>query len=164
MQVRSAGHLCAQQSAEFSFFCKRVADLTTPAAYFWRDHGLVSAQVAVDAARLFARTPAVVRLPHSCHHPMLDRPIALAAAPRTLLGSGNSKPTQRSWNCCNQMPVPVDSLAAGPEIAIPIVVALNAPQTRCLQPILKFTWPARSICVRTDVDHHVGRLAMSLHM
>lgn len=54
------------------------------------EHGLVSAEMAGEMARLVRGGLPVVELPDSGHHPMLDQPLALVAALRTLLAIGSS--------------------------------------------------------------------------
>jgi pimeloyl-ACP methyl ester carboxylesterase len=60
-------------------------ELRTRATLFRCAHGLVSPDMAADMARLVPGGMPVVDLPDSGHHPMLDRPLALVAALRTLL-------------------------------------------------------------------------------
>jgi pimeloyl-ACP methyl ester carboxylesterase len=60
-------------------------ELRTRATLFRCAHGLVSPEMAADMARLVPGGMPVVDLPDSGHHPMLDRPLALVAALRTLL-------------------------------------------------------------------------------
>jgi pimeloyl-ACP methyl ester carboxylesterase len=59
--------------------------LGTRATLFRCAHGLVSPEMAADMARLVPGGLPVVDLPDSGHHPMLDQPLALVAALRTLL-------------------------------------------------------------------------------
>ena len=49
------------------------------------EHGLVSAAMAADMAGLVDGALPVVELPDAGHHPMLDQPLALVAALRTVL-------------------------------------------------------------------------------
>jgi pimeloyl-ACP methyl ester carboxylesterase len=59
--------------------------LAVPAALFRCEHGLVSPRMAAEMAALTPLGMPVVDLPDAGHHPMLDQPLALVAALRTLL-------------------------------------------------------------------------------
>jgi pimeloyl-ACP methyl ester carboxylesterase len=59
--------------------------LAVPAALFRCEHGLVGAGMAAEMSRLVPGGMPVIDLPDAGHHPMLDRPLALVAALRTLL-------------------------------------------------------------------------------
>ena len=59
--------------------------LTVPAALLRCEHGLVGPGMAVELAGLVPGGLPVVDLPDAGHHPMLDRPLTLVAALRTLL-------------------------------------------------------------------------------
>jgi pimeloyl-ACP methyl ester carboxylesterase len=60
-------------------------DLRCPVALFRCEHGLVSPQMAEEMAGLVQGPMPVVDLPDAGHHPMLDQPLALVTALRTLL-------------------------------------------------------------------------------
>jgi pimeloyl-ACP methyl ester carboxylesterase len=62
-------------------------DLGCPAALFRCEHGLVSPEMAAEMSRLTPVAMPVVDLPDAGHHPMLDQPLALVAALRTLLST-----------------------------------------------------------------------------
>jgi len=62
-------------------------DLGCPMALFRCEHGLVSREMAADMTRLVPAPLPVVDLPDAGHHPMLDQPLALVAALRTLLAT-----------------------------------------------------------------------------
>jgi pimeloyl-ACP methyl ester carboxylesterase len=59
--------------------------VATPLTLLRCEHGLVSAAMAAEMAGLVRGGLSVVELPDSGHHPMLDRPLTLVAALRTLL-------------------------------------------------------------------------------
>jgi pimeloyl-ACP methyl ester carboxylesterase len=59
--------------------------LSCPAAMFRSEHGLVTAQMVSEMARLIPDRFAVVDVPAAGHHPMLDQPLALVTGLRTLL-------------------------------------------------------------------------------
>jgi pimeloyl-ACP methyl ester carboxylesterase len=59
--------------------------LTAPVALLRCEHGLVGAEMAAEMARLVPGGLPVAALPDAGHHPMLDQPLALVAALRTLL-------------------------------------------------------------------------------
>jgi pimeloyl-ACP methyl ester carboxylesterase len=59
--------------------------LAAPAALFRCERGLVSREMAAEMAALAPRPLPVVELPEAGHHPMLDQPLALVSAVRTLL-------------------------------------------------------------------------------
>jgi pimeloyl-ACP methyl ester carboxylesterase len=59
--------------------------LRGPVALFRSEKGLVSPQMATEMAGLVAGRLPVVDLPDAGHHPMLDQPLALVTAVRTLL-------------------------------------------------------------------------------
>lgn len=59
--------------------------LRVPVALFRCEHGLVSAETAEEMVRLVPHHMPVVGLPDAGHHPMLDQPLALVTALRTLL-------------------------------------------------------------------------------
>ena len=60
-------------------------DLRCPGVLFRCEHGLVPPAMARDMAALVPRAMPVVDLADAGHHPMLDQPLALVAALRTLL-------------------------------------------------------------------------------
>ena len=59
--------------------------LRRPAALFRCEHGLVDPAMAAEMARLVPAGLPVVDLPDAGHHPMLDQPLSLVTALRTLL-------------------------------------------------------------------------------
>ena len=59
--------------------------LTAPAALFRCEHGLVTPDMAAEMVALVPGGLPVVDLPEAGHHPMLDQPLALVTAVRTLL-------------------------------------------------------------------------------
>ncbi|NEK56321.1 alpha/beta hydrolase [Geodermatophilus sabuli] len=59
--------------------------LGAPAALFRCEQGLVSREMAAEMAALVPGGLPVVDLPEAGHHPMLDQPLALVTAVRTLL-------------------------------------------------------------------------------
>jgi pimeloyl-ACP methyl ester carboxylesterase len=59
--------------------------LSCPATLFRCEHGLVSPEMAAEMARLVPTALPVVDLADAGHHPMLDQPLALVTALRTLL-------------------------------------------------------------------------------
>ncbi|MGY1710552.1 alpha/beta fold hydrolase [Geodermatophilus sp. SYSU D00758] len=59
--------------------------LATPAALFRCERGLVGPGMAAEMAGLAPAGLTVVDLPEAGHHPMLDQPLALVTAVRTLL-------------------------------------------------------------------------------
>jgi pimeloyl-ACP methyl ester carboxylesterase len=59
--------------------------LGCPAVLVRCEHGLVTPDMAVEMTRLTPGTLPVIDLPDTGHHPMLDQPLALVAALRTLL-------------------------------------------------------------------------------
>jgi pimeloyl-ACP methyl ester carboxylesterase len=59
--------------------------LGCPAALFRCEHGLVGPEMAAEMARLVPAGLPVVDLPDAGHHPMLDQPLSLVTALRTLL-------------------------------------------------------------------------------
>jgi pimeloyl-ACP methyl ester carboxylesterase len=59
--------------------------LAVPVALLRCEHGLVDEAMAAEMARLVPGGLPVAALPDCGHHPMLDRPLALVAALRTLL-------------------------------------------------------------------------------
>jgi pimeloyl-ACP methyl ester carboxylesterase len=59
--------------------------LAAPAALFRCEHGLVTPGMAAEMAALVPGGLPVVDLPEAGHHPMLDQPLALVTAVRTLL-------------------------------------------------------------------------------
>jgi pimeloyl-ACP methyl ester carboxylesterase len=59
--------------------------LRCPATLFRCEHGLVSPEMAAEMARLAPTALPVVDLADAGHHPMLDQPLALVTALRTLL-------------------------------------------------------------------------------
>jgi pimeloyl-ACP methyl ester carboxylesterase len=59
--------------------------LTAPVALLRCEHGLVGEAMAAEMARLVPGGLPVAALPDAGHHPMLDQPLALVAALRTLL-------------------------------------------------------------------------------
>jgi pimeloyl-ACP methyl ester carboxylesterase len=59
--------------------------LTVPAALFRCEHGMVTEAMAKDMASLVGGRLPVVDVPDAGHHPMLDQPLALVTALRTLL-------------------------------------------------------------------------------
>jgi pimeloyl-ACP methyl ester carboxylesterase len=59
--------------------------LGCPATLFRCEHGLVSPEMAAEMARLAPTALPVVDLADAGHHPMLDQPLALVTALRTLL-------------------------------------------------------------------------------
>jgi pimeloyl-ACP methyl ester carboxylesterase len=62
-------------------------DLRCPATLFRCEHGLVTAEMAAEMARLVPAGLPVVNLPDAGHHPMLDQPLALVTGLRTLLAT-----------------------------------------------------------------------------
>jgi pimeloyl-ACP methyl ester carboxylesterase len=62
-------------------------DLGCPAALFRCQYGLVSPEMAAEMTRLVPAPLPVIDLPDAGHHPMLDQPLALVAALRTLLAT-----------------------------------------------------------------------------
>lgn len=58
-----------------------------PVALFRSQLGLLTAEMADEMATLLPQPPAVVELPDTGHHPMLDRPLVLVAALRTQLAA-----------------------------------------------------------------------------
>jgi pimeloyl-ACP methyl ester carboxylesterase len=60
-------------------------DLGCPAVLVRCEHGLVTPEMAAEMTRLAPGSMPVVDLPDAGHHPMLDQPLALVAALRTLL-------------------------------------------------------------------------------
>jgi pimeloyl-ACP methyl ester carboxylesterase len=61
--------------------------MSTPLTLLRCEHGLVSAEMATEMAGLVRGGLPVVELPAAGHHPMLDQPLALVAALRTLLAT-----------------------------------------------------------------------------
>ncbi|MFC4000148.1 alpha/beta fold hydrolase [Prauserella oleivorans] len=61
--------------------------LTTPVALVRCEHGMVPQHMADEMTHLVGDSMPVIRIPGAGHHPMLDRPLALAAALRRLLRS-----------------------------------------------------------------------------
>jgi pimeloyl-ACP methyl ester carboxylesterase len=59
--------------------------LTAPAALFRCEQGLVTQEMAAEMVALVPGGLPVVDLPEAGHHPMLDQPLALVTAVRTLL-------------------------------------------------------------------------------
>lgn len=59
--------------------------LAAPAALFRCEHGLVTPEMAAEMVSLVPGGLPVVDLPEAGHHPMLDQPLALVTAVRTLL-------------------------------------------------------------------------------
>jgi pimeloyl-ACP methyl ester carboxylesterase len=59
--------------------------LAVPAALLHCEHGLVSEGMAEEIAGMLPERPPVVQLADAGHHPMLDRPLSLVGALRTLL-------------------------------------------------------------------------------
>jgi pimeloyl-ACP methyl ester carboxylesterase len=59
--------------------------LTPPVTLFRCEHGLVSPDMAAEMTRLVPGALPVAELVDAGHHPMLDQPLALVAALRTLL-------------------------------------------------------------------------------
>ena len=59
--------------------------LAAPAALFRCEHGLVTPDMAAEMVALVPGGLPVVDLPEAGHHPMLDQPLALVTAVRTLL-------------------------------------------------------------------------------
>jgi pimeloyl-ACP methyl ester carboxylesterase len=62
--------------------------LTPPVTLFRCEHGLVGPVMAAEMSRLLPGRLPVVELPDAGHHPMLDQPLSLVAALRTLLAVG----------------------------------------------------------------------------
>ncbi len=60
-------------------------DLRCPAALFRCEYGLVTEEMVTNMEKLVSEDFAVVDVPASGHHPMLDQPLALVTALRTLL-------------------------------------------------------------------------------
>jgi pimeloyl-ACP methyl ester carboxylesterase len=72
-------------------------ELGCPAVLLRCEHGLVSPAMALDMAALVPGALPVVDLADAGHHPMLDQPLAVVAALRTLLAVwpyGNSVPVR----------------------------------------------------------------------
>jgi pimeloyl-ACP methyl ester carboxylesterase len=67
-------------------------DLRCPVALFRCENGLVSPEMAAEMADLVEGPMPVVDLPDAGHHPMLDQPLALVTALRTLLAFWPSPP------------------------------------------------------------------------
>jgi pimeloyl-ACP methyl ester carboxylesterase len=67
-------------------------DLRCPVALFRCENGLVSPEMAAEMAGLVEGPMPVVDLPDAGHHPMLDQPLALVTALRTLLAFWPSPP------------------------------------------------------------------------
>jgi pimeloyl-ACP methyl ester carboxylesterase len=61
-------------------------ELRCRAALFRSEYGLVTREMATQMERLLDHRVEVVELPATGHHPMLDQPLPLVAALRTLLG------------------------------------------------------------------------------
>jgi pimeloyl-ACP methyl ester carboxylesterase len=66
--------------------------LRCPVVLLRCDRGLVDPAMAADMARLVPAGMPVVDLPDAGHHPMLDQPLALVAALRTLLAVWPRRP------------------------------------------------------------------------
>jgi pimeloyl-ACP methyl ester carboxylesterase len=60
-------------------------ELTAPVTLFRCEHGLVDPAMAAEMAGLVPDRLPVVELPDAGHHPMLDQPLSLVTALRTLL-------------------------------------------------------------------------------
>jgi pimeloyl-ACP methyl ester carboxylesterase len=67
--------------------------LTPPVTLFRCEHGLVSPDMAAEMARLVPGALPVAELADAGHHPMLDQPLALVAALRTLLAVWPPRPS-----------------------------------------------------------------------
>ncbi|MEY2455238.1 MAG: hypothetical protein QOK06_332 [Acidimicrobiaceae bacterium] len=63
-----------------------VARVPCPVACIYAEHGLVSRDAAQRVAAAASRPAAVVELPATGHHPMLDQPLALVAAIHGITG------------------------------------------------------------------------------
>ncbi|MCW2606953.1 MAG: alpha/beta hydrolase [Frankiales bacterium] len=61
--------------------------IACPVALFRSQLGLLTAQMTAEMGQLLPQAPAVVELPDTGHHPMLDRPLVLVAALRTQLAA-----------------------------------------------------------------------------
>jgi pimeloyl-ACP methyl ester carboxylesterase len=59
--------------------------LSRPAAFLYCEHGLVDAATADEMAALVGGPAVVAGIPDAGHHPMLDQPLLLVSALRTLL-------------------------------------------------------------------------------
>ncbi|SDX83830.1 Pimeloyl-ACP methyl ester carboxylesterase [Modestobacter sp. DSM 44400] len=71
--------------------------LARPITLFRCEHGLVSADMAAEMSRLVPGGLPVAELADAGHHPMLDQPLALVAALRTLLAvwpAGGTSPVR----------------------------------------------------------------------
>ncbi|WP_395109670.1 alpha/beta fold hydrolase [Actinomadura sp. SCN-SB] len=59
--------------------------ITCPTAFLRSQHGLVPPAMAAEIDRLLGRPGLIVELPDAGHHPMLDQPLSLVTALRTIL-------------------------------------------------------------------------------
>jgi pimeloyl-ACP methyl ester carboxylesterase len=74
--------------------------LTRPAAFLRCERGLVTPAMVREMARLAPGPLPVVEIPEAGHHPMLDRPLSLVTALRTLLALWRPAPgITRDGNC-----------------------------------------------------------------
>jgi pimeloyl-ACP methyl ester carboxylesterase len=79
--------------------------LTRPTAFLRCEHGLVTPAMEREMVRLVAGPLPVVEIPEAGHHPMLDQPLPLVAALRTLLAL---------WRSGGACPRPVAGHAGSP--------------------------------------------------
>ncbi|MCZ2805297.1 alpha/beta hydrolase [Modestobacter sp. VKM Ac-2983] len=66
--------------------------VAVPLTFLRCEHGLVSPEMATEMVGLTRAGMPVVDLPDSGHHPMLDQPLALVTALRTVLALGGDRP------------------------------------------------------------------------